>query len=60
MNTQYQNDLENSLHYANKKIDELKKQKEELEQYIEMIDDRNSIKLQKVKDDMVKILKKEK
>lgn len=60
MNTQYQNDLENSLHYANKKIDELKRQKEELEQYIEMIDDRNSIKLQKVKDDMVKILKKEK
>ncbi len=60
MNTQYQNDLENSLHYANKKIDELKRQKEELEQYIEMIDDRNSIKLQKVKDDMAKILKKEK
>lgn len=60
MNIEYQNDLENSLHYANKKIDELKKQKEELQQYIEMIDDRNSIKLQKVKDDMVKILKKEK
>lgn len=60
MKTQYQNDLENSLHYANKKIDELKRQKEELEQYIEMIDDRNSIKLQKVKDDMAKILKKEK
>ena len=44
MNTQYQNDLENSLHYANKKIDELKRQKEELEQYIESIDDRNSLK----------------
>lgn len=31
----------------------------ELEQYIEMIDDRNSLKLQKVKDDMAKILKKD-
>lgn len=31
-----------------------------LQQYIESIDDRNSIKLQTVKDDMKKILKKEK
>lgn len=60
MHTQYQNDLENSLHYANKKIDELNRQKEELQQYIESIDDRNSLKLQKVKDNMAKILKKEK
>lgn len=39
-----------------KKIAELEKQRQELINYIEKIDDRNSIKLQLMKVDMKKIL----
>lgn len=35
MNKQYQNDLEASLYYANKKIDELKKERQEIIDFIE-------------------------
>ena len=39
-------------------IEILKNMKEELEEYIESIDDRNSIKLQFIKSDMQKILRR--
>lgn len=39
-------------------IEILRNMKEELEEYIEGIDDRNSIKIQHIKSDMQKILRK--
>lgn len=41
-------------------IEILRNMKEQIEEYIEMIDDRNSLKLQCIKSDMNKILKKRK
>lgn len=36
----------------------LRNMKQEIEEYIEMIDDRNSLKLQNIKSDMQKILRR--
>lgn len=39
-------------------LDILRNMKQEIEEYIETIDDRNSIKIQTIKSDMQKILKR--
>ena len=39
-------------------LDILRNMKQEIEEYIEMIDDRNSLKLQNIKSDMQKILRR--
>lgn len=59
MNIQYQNDLESSLYYANKEREELKNKLQLIKQYIEQIDDRNSLKLQLIKNDMKNIIEKD-
>lgn len=56
MNIQYQNELESSLYYANKENQLLKNKLQYLKQYIEQIDDRNSLKLQLIKKDMKNII----
>lgn len=51
---------EEMIKYLKKKSKRLESQIKALRNYVELIDDRNSLKIQTIKSDMQKILKKEK